>query len=259
MNEGKEKSKDKRKWGGFPRTPYEALGIPPNATKEEIRTAWRRMSCKYHPDVNPDNQEEAKEWSQIINEAKDALLKHGFKTTHFKNWTPPPGSSHQSRSRDTEDNFRERQERAERQRREEEERKRQESERARREEEEDRKKRQEKEELERLIREEAERRKKEEEQRQETERKTEELRKRNEKIAEIKARMEAFRSETGQTTQGAAGGSRNEKEAEIRARIETSRGEKTEPNVSNKKAENQDYIRARIRARIEASKSEGKI
>ena len=31
---------------------YEALGVPPNAQKQDIRNAYRRLALRYHPDKN---------------------------------------------------------------------------------------------------------------------------------------------------------------------------------------------------------------
>src|SRR5690606_15292706 len=51
---------------------YEVLGIAKNASKDEIRKAYRKMAMKYHPDRNPDSQEaetkfkEAKEAYEIL-------------------------------------------------------------------------------------------------------------------------------------------------------------------------------------------------
>ncbi len=86
MKESQTYSKEKRKWGPLPTNPFEALGINSNSPKEEIYRAWKKASRKYHPDRNPKNKEEATEWIQIINEAKDLLTKPNFKGTHFKGW-----------------------------------------------------------------------------------------------------------------------------------------------------------------------------
>lgn len=48
---------------------YEVLGVAKNASKDELKKAYRKMAMKYHPDRNPDNAEaEAK-----FKEAKEAF------------------------------------------------------------------------------------------------------------------------------------------------------------------------------------------
>ena len=39
--------------------PYEVLGINPGATKDEIKSAYRKMAKKYHPDLHPDDPKAA--------------------------------------------------------------------------------------------------------------------------------------------------------------------------------------------------------
>ena len=50
---------------------HEILGVPPNASREEIKRTFRKLACKYHPDRN--GSKEAKEFNEI-SEAKRVLL-----------------------------------------------------------------------------------------------------------------------------------------------------------------------------------------
>ncbi len=45
--------------------PYKVLGISPDASDEEIKRAYRRLAKKYHPDLNPGDQEAAKKMQQV--------------------------------------------------------------------------------------------------------------------------------------------------------------------------------------------------
>lgn len=51
---------------------YSILGIPKTATADDIKKAYRKLARKYHPDINPNN-EEAKLKFQQINEANEVL------------------------------------------------------------------------------------------------------------------------------------------------------------------------------------------
>jgi curved DNA-binding protein len=51
---------------------YQILGVPRTASAEEIRSAYRKLAMKYHPDRNP-NDKQAEERFKEINEAYQAL------------------------------------------------------------------------------------------------------------------------------------------------------------------------------------------
>ncbi len=61
------------------KNPYEILGIPQNASQDEIRAAYRELVKKYHPDRYQNNPlaDLAEEKLQEINEAYDTLTKNG--------------------------------------------------------------------------------------------------------------------------------------------------------------------------------------
>lgn len=83
--------------------PYEVLGISRNANKEEISKAYKRLAKKYHPDLNPGDEEAARKMSEI-NEAYDKIRKGDVGPSHhpyssypgYGNETPyPPGGNGQ--------------------------------------------------------------------------------------------------------------------------------------------------------------------
>src|SRR5437879_10362990 len=51
---------------------YERLGVPRSAKEEEIKKAYRKLARKYHPDLNPHN-EQAEEKFKEIQEAYEVL------------------------------------------------------------------------------------------------------------------------------------------------------------------------------------------
>lgn len=52
--------------------PYKVLGVSPDASDEEIKSAYRRLAKQYHPDRNPGDAEAAKKMQQI-NDAYDRI------------------------------------------------------------------------------------------------------------------------------------------------------------------------------------------
>ena len=51
---------------------YKILGIPKTATEKDIKTAYRKLARKYHPDLNPDNKDAELKFKEI-NEANEVL------------------------------------------------------------------------------------------------------------------------------------------------------------------------------------------
>jgi curved DNA-binding protein len=51
---------------------YKALGISSTASEADIKSAYRKLARKYHPDLNPDNKEAERKFKEI-NEANEVL------------------------------------------------------------------------------------------------------------------------------------------------------------------------------------------
>lgn len=45
--------------------PYKELGVTPDATEEEIKSAYRTLAKKYHPDANPKEEGAAEKMNRI--------------------------------------------------------------------------------------------------------------------------------------------------------------------------------------------------
>lgn len=71
---------------------YETLGVSKTASADEIKSAYRKLAMKWHPDRNPDNKEEATRKFSEISEAYEILSdpkkrqqydQFGFSGNHF--------------------------------------------------------------------------------------------------------------------------------------------------------------------------------
>lgn len=54
------------------RSPYEILGVPENASEDEVKKAYRKKARENHPDLNPNDPRAAKRMNEI-NEAYDRI------------------------------------------------------------------------------------------------------------------------------------------------------------------------------------------
>ncbi len=71
---------------------YEILGVERNATSDEIKSAYRKLAKKYHPDLNPNNAEAAEKFKEV-NEAYEVLSDNTKRSNYdqFGNASGPQG------------------------------------------------------------------------------------------------------------------------------------------------------------------------
>src|ERR1700688_3662791 len=52
---------------------YAVLGVPKNSAEKDVKSAYRKLARKWHPDQNPTNQRAAEEKFKDIQEAYEVL------------------------------------------------------------------------------------------------------------------------------------------------------------------------------------------
>src|SRR5262249_15747687 len=62
-------------------TPYDLLGLPPDADDETIAMAFREAAKRWHPDLNPNDPEAERQFKQIA-AARDALLNPAWRALY---------------------------------------------------------------------------------------------------------------------------------------------------------------------------------
>jgi DnaJ-class molecular chaperone len=62
-------------------SPYEVLGVKPDASADEIRQAYRKLAKQYHPDLNPGNDAAERRFKEVA--AANELLSDADKRARF--------------------------------------------------------------------------------------------------------------------------------------------------------------------------------
>lgn len=68
--------------------PYSILGISRDASDDEVKKAYRKLSRKYHPDANIDNpnKEQAEEKFKQVQQAYEQIMKEREQGTGYGNY-----------------------------------------------------------------------------------------------------------------------------------------------------------------------------
>src|SRR2546430_17084458 len=79
---------------------YELLGVPRKATAKDIRTSFRKLARKYHPDLNPGDKSSEEKFKQlqeaydVLSDAKKRQVydQYGFYSENIPPGGPGPGA-----------------------------------------------------------------------------------------------------------------------------------------------------------------------
>ena len=78
--------------------PYSVLGVSRNASMDEIKKAYRKLSRKYHPDdnINNPNKEEAEEKFKQVQQAYDQIVREREQGASQSSWSGEFGGGYQT-------------------------------------------------------------------------------------------------------------------------------------------------------------------
>nr|KAF6336444.1 DnaJ heat shock protein family (Hsp40) member B2 [Myotis myotis] len=68
---------------------YEILDVPPSASADDIKKAYRRKALQWHPDKNPDNKEFAEKKFKEVAEAYEVLSDRKARDRAGQHPSPP--------------------------------------------------------------------------------------------------------------------------------------------------------------------------
>ena len=80
--------------------PYQVLGVSRDASDEEIKKAYRRLAKKYHPDLNPGDEEAARQM-QRINAAYEQITNPEKSGSAYGGYDPFGGHHQNTEQSDT--------------------------------------------------------------------------------------------------------------------------------------------------------------
>ncbi len=86
---------------------YEILGVTPDSTKAEIKSAYRKLARKYHPDVNPEGVKRFKDISNAYETLIDDKKKLEYDTLNgfFKTYQKAPKNDQNAQKKQKNDEF----------------------------------------------------------------------------------------------------------------------------------------------------------
>lgn len=76
---------------------FKVLGVKPNATRDEIKSAYRRLARKFHPDLNPKRKRSAEARFKELQEAYESLLR----SAAAEPYAQPAAAEHYSQTYDS--------------------------------------------------------------------------------------------------------------------------------------------------------------